>query len=506
VIERDCVIARISAASIKPAFLLLSIASFAVCATDRHHGKSAPPPIAIEHVTVLPMTAAGLEVLPDTTVVIRGGRIESIAAAGTGAPARAAKFPHDARRVDGAGKWLMPALVDCHVHVENDRLLQLLLRLPSIPDGTVNTEDILLPYVANGVLQVINMSSMTESVRQRNEVESGRAIGPHMALASMVDGAPPIWPVGMTRVATTPEEGRQVVRDIKAEGHDYVKAYSGLKLDTFTAIVDEARRQQMSVVGHIPGRGQGMTAKYLQPGFTMVAHAEEFAYQSKTMSDAEIAEFVRLAKHTGVWLTATLTVDQRILEQVRDPKSLQTRPEIRYISPGVRAFWLDGNPYLHAAPQPLAEHVERVIDFNTRLVKAFAQAGIPVVAGTDSLVPGVVPGFALHDELSALARAGMTNEQVLAAATRLPAQWLGVAAERGTVEAGKRADLLLLDADPLADVDNTRNIAAVISGGRYLPRSDLDAKMLALAARNAAAPRIHLGSDGAKAGGSLLGE
>jgi cytosine/adenosine deaminase-related metal-dependent hydrolase len=100
----------------------------------------------------------------------------------------------------------------------------------------------------------------------------------------------------------------------------------------------------------------------------------------------------------------------------------------------------------------------------------------------------------------------MTNAQLLAAATRLPAQWLGVAAKRGTVEAGKTADLLLLNADPLVDVDNTRYIAAVISGGRYLSRSDLNAKLSALAARNAAAPPIHLGSDAAKAGGSMLGD
>ena len=129
-----------------------------------------------------------------------------------------------------------------------------------------------------------------------------------------------------------------------------------------------------------------------------------------------------------------------------------------------------------------------------------------MVAGTDSVVPGVVPGFALHDEMAALARAGLTNEQVLVAATRLPAQWLGVATDRGTVEAGKTADLLLLDADPLANVDNARNIAAVIAGGQYLSRSDLDAKMAALAARNAAFPLIHAGGAAAKPGGSFLGE
>jgi len=455
--------------------VFLSIACCAVYAADSQPNTSEPRPIAIEHVTVLPMIAEGPWIVRDATVILRNGRIESVAAVNSGTHAPITEIPHDALRVNGAGKWLMPALVDCHVHV------------------------------ANGVLQIMNMSSMAESLKQRSEVESGRIIGPHMALAAMVDGAPPIWPVGMTRVATTPEEGRQAVRDIKAEGFDYVKTYSRLHLDTFTAIVAEADHEHMKVLGHIPGRGEGMTAKYLQPGFAMVAHAEEFAYQSKSRSDADISEFVQLAKQTGVWLTATLTVDERILEQVRNPQSLRSRTEIRYVSPGIRAFWLDANPYLHAPPAQFAG-LEGLIDFNRRLVKAFVLAGIPVVAGTDSLVPGVVPGFALHDEMTALARAGLTNEQVLVAATRLPAQWLGVATDRGTVEVGKTADLLLLDADPLANVDNARKIAAVIAGGRYLSRSDLDAKMAALAARNAASQLIHAGGTAAKPGGSFLGE
>jgi imidazolonepropionase-like amidohydrolase len=118
--------------------------------------------------------------------------------------------------------------------------------------------------------------------------------------------------------------------------------------------------------------------------------------------------------------------------------------------------------------------VQRIIEFNQQLVRAFVAADIPVLAGTDSTVPGVVPGFALHDELEALSRSGMSNWQVLESTTRLACEWLRVDTDRGTVEAGKRADLLLLDADPLADVGNTRKIDAVIVGGRYLTRRELD--------------------------------
>jgi imidazolonepropionase-like amidohydrolase len=111
------------------------------------------------------------------------------------------------------------------------------------------------------------------------------------------------------------------------------------------------------------------------------------------------------------------------------------------------------------------------------MVGAFVAAGVPVVAGTDAPVPGIVPGFSIHDELAALVRAGMTHRQALEAATRLPCEWLGVLSDRGTVEPGKQADLLLLEADPLKNVSNARRISAVILGGRYLPRQTLDERM-----------------------------
>jgi imidazolonepropionase-like amidohydrolase len=436
--------------------------------------------IVIEHLTVLPMTADAAQPLPNTTVIIRNGRIESIARDG------AAKLPARARRIDGTGKWLMPALADAHVHTENDRIAGLLIKSAKIAPGTFRPQDGLLPYVANGVLQVTDMSAMPESIAFRDEVERGKLLGPHIALAAMIDGSPPIWPPGMTRVAAAPEQGRKAVRDIKAEGYDLVKVYSRLDFETFDAIVDEAGKQGLKVLGHIPGRGKYITEKFLRPGFGMVAHAEEFAFQVEELSDDKaIADFAQLAKRNGVWLTATLTLDERIIEQVRDPGTLKTRPELRYVNPVLREYWTNHNPYVGASTHR-SEALEKVVAFNRRLVRAFAQAGVPILAGTDSLVPGVIPGFALHDELVALSSAGLSNQQVLASATRLPAEWLGVAGDRGTVERGKRADLLLLDANPLEDVSNTRKIAAVIVRGRYLPRAELDKMMSALADRYAA--------------------
>jgi imidazolonepropionase-like amidohydrolase len=147
---------------------------------------------------------------------------------------------------------------------------------------------------------------------------------------------------------------------------------------------------------------------------------------------------------------------------------------------------IDHNPYLAKASPGFAQHLQEIIEFNRQLVRAFIAAGIPVLSGTDAPVPGLVYGYALHDELEAMANVGMSNQQVLESTTRLACEWLGVDGDRGTVEQGKRADLLLLNADPLLNVANTRRIAAVIVEGHYFVHSDLDQMLKAVSERNAA--------------------
>ncbi|GFE80209.1 hypothetical protein GCM10011487_22090 [Steroidobacter agaridevorans] len=441
---------------------------------------AAPDPIperlAIEHVTVLPMSNEGT-VLSDMTVLIQDGRIVSIA------PASTTRAPRGMKRIDGRGKWLMPGLTDMHVHLGNVRMMRLFLRMPDLQQSALRTEDLFTPFLANGVVRIMDMQSMSETIGQRVEVDAGRMLGPHIVAAAMIDGQKPLWPVGMTRVAVTPDDGRQAVRDASAEGYDAIKVYSRLSFETFSAIVDEARRLKLPVVGHIPERGSGRTKDFFQPGFTMVAHAEEFAQRAAQPSVAAIPQYVDMMKQNGAWLTATLSLDERLLEQTKDPQSLHSRQEIRVLPPLMRDMVLNQNPYVAAASPQRIEFLTQVVEFNRELVRAFVAAGIPVVAGTDAQVPGVVPGFSMHDELAALTRAGMSNRQALEAATRRPCEWLNLSAECGTVEVGKLADLILLDADPLADIGNSRRIAAVILGGRYLPRAMLDRRVAALAAR-----------------------
>jgi imidazolonepropionase-like amidohydrolase len=432
---------------------------------------------AIEHINIIPMTTADA-FLRDVTVVVENMRISSIT------PSDQVILTADIIRIDGTDKWLMPSLTDMHVHVENERLMELILGRDNIPSGTIDAADIFLPYVAQGVLQILNLGAMSEAIGQRDAIESGRVLGPHMALAAMIDGGKPIWPIGFTRSAATPADGRQAVRDVQAEGYDFIKVYSQLDRLTFNAIIDEAQKHGIRVIGHIPGKRTNMTEKYIRPGFDLVAHAEEFAYQASTIAQSEenINRYVELAKKNNTWLISTLTLNERIAEQMDDISSLARRPELRTLHPLTQNMWLNHNGYANSSPERAAM-VDAVVKFNRKLVKAFNDAGIPVIPGSDSVVHGVAPGFSLHDEFEALARAGIPNKDILFADTHLAAQWLGVLTDRGTIEVGKRANLIMLDANPLVNISNTRKIAAVISSGRYYSSAQLDQMMEKLAKR-----------------------
>jgi imidazolonepropionase-like amidohydrolase len=424
---------------------------------------------AIENVTVVPMTE-GNTVIQNATVLIENGRIRSLQG----------PVPEGAARINGRGKWLIPGLMDMHVHLPSDQYL---------PDNepprneppfvNYDTQDIMTPYVANGVTQIMNLDSDAIAIGRRNQIAAGQVIGPHMALAALIDGNKPEG-----RVAITPGDGRQAVRDAKAEGYGFIKLYWRLDIETFLAINDEARLQGMKVLGHIPNSFRDQVERAFIPNF-MIAHAEELAKCSPEFSDADAARYAELASANGTALTGTLTTVRWIFSQVQSLNELKGLPTLRYLHPVVRRQWVDRNSYVTMPPRMIS-YFQRMVDFNRRLVRAFKAAGVPVVAGTDALNPGCVPGFSMHDELEMLVDAGLTNLEALAAATRLPAQWMGIAGDRGTIEIGKRADLVLLDADPLTLIGNTRQIGGVMLNGSWLPRRQLDRMLADVAAHNIA--------------------
>jgi imidazolonepropionase-like amidohydrolase len=325
------------------------------------------------------------------------------------------------------------------------------------------------------------MSALPETLRQRHEIESGAVLGPHIAAAAMLDGDPPVWQLN-ARVATTPEQGRRAVRDIAAAGYAFVKIYTRLEMPVFQAVIEEARAVGLPVIGHVPAGSRGRAEDVLVPGFAMVVHAEEFAKLDRESGDP-IRPYAQLARRSGTWITSTLTTNDWIARQTRDPSIVSSARGIEHVHPAVTGQWLHANRYAANFSQELAERREHLVKYTQRLVRIFSDEGVPIMPGTDSIVPGVVYGFSLHDELELLAAAGIGNQRVLESATRLPAEFLGVADDRGTIEVGKMADFILLTANPLDDIRNTRAIAGVSIRGRYLPHAELDLLMRELARR-----------------------
>lgn len=457
--------------------IFITFTSIIGCGTSINHSRMNLPPefktIALVNVNVIPMTENS-DVIEDTTVLIVGNKISAIGG----------EVPTDAEIIDGQGKWLIPGLIDMHVH--------------NLVDGNIgesyptkgasyffDNQDIMLLYVANGVTTAFELTGRVEHFGQRNEIIKGDVIGPRIALAALIDGD------NANRVATTPSEGRQAVRIAKGDGYEFIKVYSRLNIETFKAIVDEADKQGLKVVGHIPTSFKGKTSEAFVPHFSLVAHAEEFSKQTNDYTEEAAQKFAELAKKNNSWVMPNLSNLVRIAAQGRSLDAVRDLPSLKYVHPLMQDKWLTANQYYEGTSPERVAYFDTLVDFHIQLVKAFKEAGVPMVAGTDAGTSGIVWGFSLHDELALLADAGLTTEEALASATRLAATWLGVDDKLGTIEAGKFADLVLLDANPLEIIDNTRKIAGVFVNGRWIHAEYIEAELAELAKKNSA----NLGKD-----------
>lgn len=461
-------------------FFALAIAT--LCASCAHtHGASPESRatganvVAFLHAAVVPMDRE--RVLPDQTVVVVDGRIAALG------PASAVKVPREARRIDARGLHLLPALSDMHVHVEGESWNALLSPEALAASKTVPFEDFLFPYVANGVTTVQVLSATHELLAVRGRIADGELLAPRMVLARMIDGPEKAWPPPLSTWVSTAEEARNATRQAKADGYDKMKVYSFLSKETYDAVIATAREQHMDVIGHVP---YALSVEYVvDAGQKMIAHTEEVAKHAHGDYSAQrIAYFAGRIADGGVWLTPTLVTTRSILEEFTDPDGLFSRPEAVYaqhpMQTGIWSF-ISKNLYQPIPPQVRTKLHDDFEHFQKPFTKVFHDMGGQLMTGTDTLLPRLVPGFALHRELRELVAVGLTPYQALRTSTTIPHEYLGESAQAGTVEVGKRTDLILVEGNPLEDITATSKIDGVLMRGRWIGRDEIDERMRAIA-------------------------
>jgi imidazolonepropionase-like amidohydrolase len=447
---------------------LLTLASAPAAAQDA---------MAFTNVSVIPMDRE--RVLVDQTVLVRGGRIVSIG------PAAEVRVPAGVRRIDGAGKFLIPGLHDMHAHLFSDA---------AVPDSVAPDE--LRIMLANGVTTARLMIGTPEQLRLRERVRRGEVPGPTLFLASP-QFAGRIY--GDTahfngRVVATPEQARAAVRQVAEEGYDFIKLTLFISLPVYEAVVDEARRVGIKVIGHVDpqvGLARALAAGQqiehlamyfeaaLRDGAPMTASVSDyFVYRPANwesldwLDDAKLDSLGRATAAAGVWSSPTLTFFKLAFGIGQPDEVIEARPDYAVLPDALRGPMREGRDYFWRNP-PSAERRARYVEARNRIVRAIHQAGGRILAGSDSPEFFLVYGWTLHRELESLVDAGLPPYAALESATRNPAEWLGTLAESGTVEAGKRADVVLLDANPLADIRNTQRIAGVMRAGRWYPAAEL---------------------------------
>jgi imidazolonepropionase-like amidohydrolase len=415
----------------------------------------------------------GGTVAANSTVVLSGGRIADV---GRSADVR---IPRGAQVVDGSGKFLIPGLWDMHVHMV-------------FGDWFPQSREITLPlFVANGVTGVRDMGGELDVLqRWRREITQGKLLGPRIVTSGpMLDGPKPRFPSSVA--VASPEDGRKAVDDLKRRGADFIKLQSLMSRESYFAIAGEAKKQAIVFAGHVPDAIRAMEAsnagqksiEHLTGVFEGCSTVEDELLKGpkglkrflETFDDTKAAALIAVFAKNRTWQAPTLVWERG--GNLLDQRDLQHDSRARYVP----ASWKNGTwrrfteDILKDQANDDLETRQRFVAKELEVVRAMHRASMPFLAGTDTAAGVYVfPGFSLHEELQLLVQAGFTPLEALQCATRNPAEYLRKLGEMGTVEKGKVADLVLLDANPLDDIANTQRIAGVIAAGRYLSRADLD--------------------------------
>ena len=474
------------------AFALASVSSLASAQSASSPAASAPAraatgsAVAFVDVNVIPMDRQ--RVVGGQTVIVRGDRIEAVG------PTRSTRVPAGAVQIDGRGKYLMPGLAEMHAHV-----------LPAQAQGNADerlNRDIFFLYIANGITTIRAMLGAPNQLVLRNRLASQELLGPTMFVAA---------PSLNGNSAPNPDTAVKLVRAHKAAGYDLLKIHPGLSRETYDAIVRTSREVGITWAGHVPqavGLRHAINARqstvdhmdgYLEasiPETTAVRlqAGGTLADMIRNVDEARFEELARLTRAAGIWNVPTAALWENLFDRTSVEELLQ-RPENRYAPRAWVNNWANQKRNRMQQDQTQGVTPELAAQFmaaRRRLLKTLADVGAPLLMGTDSPQIFSVPGFSLHRELALAVAAGLTPYQVLESGTRnvgrYAAEELKLDGRFGTIATGQRADLVLLDANPLDNIGNLTRRAGVMVRGRWVTADEIRTGLEELAARYSSVP------------------
>jgi imidazolonepropionase-like amidohydrolase len=464
--------------------ILAFVLSFSLLALDAA-GKPGDV-IAFVHVHVIPMDRE--RTLTDQTVVVRNGKIEAIG------DATKIKVPSDAVRIDARGKYLIPGLVDMHTHLMSD---------DAFPDELAPDE--LRIMVANGVTTVRFMIGTPELLLLRSRSAAQEIVAPTIYVASPhLTGREQ----GNDFVVNTPDEAREAVRKSKAAGYDFIKITTFIKSLVYEAAVDEAAKQKIRVVGHADSRF--VTVPRAWAAHQQIEHLDGYlemllrddAPSKGSVSDlyiynpdnwksldyideSKIADVARKTVASNPFVDPTQHFMKNTFGRLRTEEEIRAQPDFKYYPAKVQQQWLDFYKRNRFINTVALDKRARWVEIRNKLIKAIYDAGGKILVGSDTPEFLWLYGFTEHREMKALADAGLPNWAVLSAATRNAHEYLGSLKYSGTIEKGKAADLILLDANPLDDITNTERRSGVMLKGKWYAQTELNGWL------DEIAPRFH---------------
>jgi imidazolonepropionase-like amidohydrolase len=446
-------------------------------------GAQDPAATAFVDVTVVPIDRE--RTIERQTVVVRGDRIVALG------PVASTAVPPGATRIDGRGKFLMPGLAEMHAHVAG----------PQNPNHEAFNRDILFLYIANGITSIRAMLGAPNQIPLREQLRRNEILGPTMYVSA---------PSLNGNSAPNPDSGAKLVRAHKAAGYDFLKIHPGLSRETYDAIARTAREVGITWAGHVPaavglrhaiaagqsgvdhldGLLEASTPDSI--GVRLQSGAVPFAEFVNSVDAGRFASVARELKGANVWSVPTMLVWENLFSQAETAEQMNERAEMKYASRQARTNYVTQKTNQVQAQRNngiTPEVAARYLALRRQALKALADANAPLLMGTDSPQLFMVPGFALHRELGIVSQAGLTPYQIYESGSKNIARYVAEALKQdgrfGTVAVGNRADLVLLDANPLESVSNLTKRAGVMVRGRWVPNAEIEKGLADLAAKYA---------------------